>query len=119
MTLPTFNFRLNRYSLLGLLGACAIAIGILFLTDWDKESVFFWIFAWWIFWWNRDARISIGFALLGLILIPILLEFERRDRSLFAEGEAETVAVWVYFFLVIGVAKQLWDHFRTPQKEEK
>lgn len=80
---------------------------VLFILGWGMQAAFFWAFTVALFWWRLDSRISIGFALVGLITIPILLTFEY-------EQWAEQVAVWVYFFLVIGVVKQIWE-YKTGQ----
>ncbi len=103
------HFQGSKYDWMGISLLLGISFGLSWWTDFGVDDIFFWVFAVWIFWWNRDARISIGAALGGLILIPGLLALESRDIAVWNDGSAETVAVWVYFFLVIGVAKQLWD----------
>lgn len=97
----------------------AIIAGLIMWTDLRADEIFFWVFAVWIVWWDRDARISIGAALAGLVAIPILLALEARDIAVWDDGAAETVAVWVYFFLVIGVGKQIWDMRRSRSNEQQ
>lgn len=86
-----------------------LAIGLFFFTDFGIDDIFFWVFAVWLFWYDRDARLPIAAALAGLVVIPILLALEARGITVWDDSSAETVAIWVYFFLVIGVAKQIWD----------
>ena len=74
-----------------------------------------------IFYWKIDSRVSIGFALGGLVAIMILLALSGGGiapswrwgdniTTLHFDALAEVVAVWVYFFLVIGVVKQIWEY---------
>ncbi len=110
------DFRLlTPKHLIGFTLLVILIAGLVVWTDLGADDIFFWAFALWILWWDRDARISIAAALAGLVVIPILLALEARDIAVWDDGAAETVAVWVYFFLAIGVGKQIWD-MRRGQK---
>ncbi|HWQ59731.1 MAG TPA: hypothetical protein VN420_01125 [Candidatus Fimivivens sp.] len=78
-----------------------------------SEGVFFWPFFFVMLYWDLDSRISIGAALAGLVAIMIVSIFANADVA-FVKSWPEAIAVWVYFFLVIGVVKQIWD-MRKPE----
>ena len=89
----------------------AAAVWLLsFVLHFSAEGVIFWFFALTLFYWKLDSRISIGLALVGLVLIPILLALGNKLILPSGEELAEKVAVWVYYFLVIGIAKQIWEY---------
>jgi len=81
----------------------------------DLESIIFWAFTIILFWWRLDSRVPIVLALFCLIAIPILLSLF--NGGIFFEGDewAEVVAVWAYYFLVIGVIEQIFE-YRTEAK---
>lgn len=94
------------------LGACIViglVLGLFILTSLTSADIFFWVFFFSLFWWNIDGRVSIAFALAFLITIPILLALHQYASMAGSEAWAEVVAVWVYFFLAIGVMKQMWE----------
>ena len=66
-----------------------------------------------VFLWNIDARLPIGSALAMLIAIILVLLVGPHTEFINETTWPEAMAVWVYFFLVIGVAKQIFDHART------
>jgi hypothetical protein len=74
-----------------------------------RESLFL-IFLFVIFYWRVDSRVSVGLGLSCLVIIPLLLVLYNA-RYLF-EGDlyAEEVAVWAYYFLAIGVVKQIGEY---------
>ncbi|QQS20494.1 MAG: hypothetical protein IPL87_02870 [Candidatus Moraniibacteriota bacterium] len=86
-------------------------------TELRLDETLLGVFAAWIFFADKDARISIGFALAGLLAIPLLTLLENRDITIGTGDAAETIAVWVYFFLIIGVGKQLFDFVRDTKEE--
>ena len=86
--------------------------------EWQTDSSLFMIFWIALFFWNLDSRISIAGALVCLISCPILLILFEKDILLLGEEYAEQSAVWAYYFLVIGVTKQIWE-FRKESAEEK
>lgn len=102
------------------LGVCIVVsmvCGLFIYTSLTSIDIFFWIFFFSMFWWNIDGRVSIGFALVFLITIPILLALHQYAGVAHSEAWAEMVAVWVYFFLAIGVMKQVWE-MAWEKKEE-
>lgn len=110
----------NRLKLFDIVGAVIIFLIFIFTMQflgWEIESIFFLIFFFSLFYWNLDARISIALALLCLVACPILLFLS--DSYILLQGEewAEQAAIWTYFFLFFGVAKQIWD-FRKEGKDE-
>ncbi len=94
----------------------ALGIALRTYTELGLDDIFFWVFTAWIFYFNLDARISIGCALAGLFTIPLLLFLAEKGFA-FGEMGAEEVAVWVYFFLVIGVVKQVIDMIRDGRSQ--
>ena len=110
--------------LLGMLG-----VAMHFGLHWHAEGIFFWLFFVSLFYWKIDSRVSIGLALAGLVLIMILLALSDAGiapswrwgdniTTMHLDALAEKVAVWVYFFLVIGVVKQIWE-FKVESKNVK
>ena len=85
--------------------------------DWQTDSSLFMIFWIALFYWHLDSRISIVGALVCLVFCPILLILENNYGFLMGEIWAEQSAVWAYYFLVIGVTKQVWE-FRKEEKEK-
>jgi hypothetical protein len=65
-----------------------------------------------LFAWDVDGRVSIGAGLSCLVLIVVMQALIQSGVLLLFETSTETVAVWAYYFLVIGVAKQLVDLVR-------
>ncbi len=58
-----------------------------------------------------DSRIPIAFALLLLFLTAVTLV-----QGL--ENAANQIAIYAYYFLVVGVVLQLIEYIRNPQKED-
>jgi hypothetical protein len=73
------------------------------------DYTFFWMFAFGLFFWNVPGRIAIGCALLCLVSIVILLALANYTIFTRAQTFAEVVAIWTYFFLIIGVLKQVFE----------
>jgi hypothetical protein len=99
---------------------------------WESDSSLFFIFLMAIFLWDLDSRISIALALACLIIVPFLLAIDEKLIISELKDWAEQFAVWAYYFLVIGVLKQIWDfkkenasannenmHVKTKSKEFK
>lgn len=105
-------------SLIGLGLVIVLAIIMRVYFDFHIESIVFWLFFFILMFWNLDSRISIVIALGGLVIIPLLLYLGQRDILLTGEDWAENVAVWVYYFLVIGVVKQIWE-FQKEKRTKK
>ena len=98
----------NIFAIVVILGG---TIGVHFIFGWTIESGFFIFFAIISYVMKWDARISIAAALICLVSIMFLTiygEYEIIDKNL-----TEKIAVWAYFFLVIGVFGQmiefLWE----------
>jgi hypothetical protein len=111
--------RLRHADLLDWIGIVllgAFTVGLHTYTALGYDDIFFWVFAAWIFYFDLDARVSIGCALAGLITIPLLLFLGDLGYA-FGETGSEEVAVWVYFFLVIGVVKQVWDSIQDSREQ--
>jgi len=98
-----------------------LGVAMHFGLHWHAEGIFFWLFFASLFYWKIDSRVSIGLALAGLVLIMILLALSDAGiapswrwgdniTTMHLDALAEKVAVWVYFFLVIGVVKQIWEY---------
>ena len=68
--------------------------------------------------WHLDSRVVIFLALICMITIPILLALANKNILFYGDAWAETVAVWAYYFLVIGVVRQIFE-YRSEGKEEK
>jgi len=99
-----------------------VLLGLFFVFqnyfEWQADSSLFMIFWIALFFWNLDSRISIAGALVCLVFCPILLILENNYGFVMGEIWAEQSAVWAYYFLVIGVTKQIWE-FRKENAEEK
>ena len=59
-----------------------------------------------------DSRILMGFALLLLI-------FTAATRAIGSESYADQIAVWAYYFLVIGVILSLTEYLRSGDEDDK
>ena len=72
-----------------------------------------------IIYWGMDSRVSIALALACLVIMPILLILFNKDILVNGEIWAEQAAVWAYYFLVIGVVRQIFEYQRDAKKEKK
>lgn len=86
------------------------------LTSLTSVEIFFWMFFLSVFIWNLDSRIAIGGALAGLLVIMLLSIIELFNTPDTFAFWREEIAVWTYYFLVIGVLKQLWDVVFVPEE---
>ena len=82
------------------------------------EPLFFIGFILAIIYWGMDSRVSIAFALACLVCVPILLILYNKNILFQGEIWAEQVAVWAYYFLVIGVVRQIFE-YRAEAKSKK
>ena len=80
------------------------------------EPLFFIGFIYAIIYFKMDSRVSIALALAGLVIIPILLELNYKNILFLGDIWAERVAVWAYYFLVIGVVKQIFEYRQENKK---
>lgn len=99
----------------------ALVLAFLFTKNylnWQLDSSLFFIFLLAVFFWNLDSRIPIGLALICLIIVPFLLAIDEKLIVSELKGWAEQFAVWAYYFLVIGVIKQIWE-FKNEKEEDK
>lgn len=73
------------------------------------EPLFFFGFILAMIYWPLDSRVSIALALVCLVLTPLCLFLF--DKNMLFQGEiwAEKLAVWAFYFLVIGVVKQMFE----------
>jgi len=74
------------------------------------EPLFFFGFIMAIIYWGMDSRVSIALALLCLVSIPVLLTLFNKNILFQGEMWAEQVAVWAYYFLAIGVVRQIFEY---------
>lgn len=102
----------------GIILILALSFILVYLWALPLEPIIFWLFILAIVYWNLDSRISIGLALACLITIPFLLILFNKNILLAGEDWAEQVAVWAYYFLVIGVVKQIVE-YAMENREEK
>lgn len=94
-----------------------IVSSLFWTTALTSADIFFVVFIFVTFFWNIEGRYSIGFSLLCLVLIMTLLLINQFTSLESTETWSEIIAVWTYYFLVIGIVKQSWDLFREPKEE--
>lgn len=93
---------------------------LMYFTDLATSDIFFWIFMTAMFWYKIDSRVSIGAALFLLIVIMFFTFIDSLHiTKYYIQGSLEKMAVWVYFFLVIGVIKQIWEYHEENKKKKK
>ncbi len=102
----------------GVVIVIALASGLYFGLHFSFENIFFWVFCFVLVYWDLDSRISIGLALVALVAVAILNAMGNSGVS-FVSGWDERVAVWVYYFLVIGVVKQIVEMGTSRVKSRK
>src|SRR5215208_4185345 len=96
-----FNFSLRDG--FGLLCITEFAVVLSMLFELDATNIFFILYTLSLFYWRISARVSFGFGLICLILIPTFTVLA--DQLIIPEAEAwaQEVAVWAFYFLAIGV----------------
>lgn len=87
-----------------------------FLFGAGVEGMLFLAFFTTVFAWNLDGRVSIGAGLACLVLIMLLQALIQSGVLLLFDESTETVAVWAYYFLVIGVLKQMVDFVQEGRR---
>lgn len=107
------DFTQRDWKGIGIIVVITFILGI--FTELTLGYIFFWCFLFAIFYWNWDSRVSIFLGLMGLVVIPILLFLTNINLLLLGDIWAENIAVWVYFFLCIGVIKQIYE-FKVPPR---
>jgi high-affinity Fe2+/Pb2+ permease len=104
--------RFRTRDVLGVIVALLLIFGIPTISTLSLEESFFLIFLIAMFFWRIDSRVSIGLALACLVLAPIFLYgiggASIATASLGNDG-AHALAVWAFYFLSIGVIKQIWE----------
>ncbi len=95
-----------------------VAILVHYIFGAGLEGVVFMGFLATVFAWDLDGRVSIGAGLACLILIVILQVLIQSGVLLLFEESTETVAVWAYYFLCMGVLKQLVDLVREGRSTD-
>lgn len=73
------------------------------------EGGIFLTFAFVLFYWKVDSRFSIKCAIPCMIIIPVILIISNHSFTITTDW-AERVAVWAFYFLSIGVIKQIWEY---------
>ncbi len=99
----------------GILFILFVIILLSITTNFTSVGIFFSAFIFSFFYWNIDGRFSIGLALLSLIGIVVLKILIIYTDLVPSEKWPETVAVWAYFFLAIGILKQIWEHLKISK----
>ncbi|MDP3997417.1 MAG: hypothetical protein U1C49_00325 [Candidatus Andersenbacteria bacterium] len=66
-----------------------------------------------VMWWRVDGRLPVALALIGLVITAITNTYANHYLSPLAETIAERIAVWVFFLLVIGVTRFIFE-LKTP-----
>lgn len=113
-------WKLSHYSdWLGvlLLAIYALVFGLFFSLA--LEPLFFFGFIIAVIYFSLDSRIAIGLALACLVIVPLLLYLSEEQILFYGEVWAERVAVWAYYFLVIGVVKQIFEYRGEANTERK
>lgn len=93
---------------LGLLGAWFI----------NFEAGIFIAFIFALYYWHIDSRKSFGLALACLLMVPVIL-FIAEFSGVVTEEMATAVATWGFYFLIIGMTKQIYEHFSRRKKRVK
>lgn len=87
----------------------AIAATLLLIWDFSAESVFFIIVFLTFLIYQWDSRVLAGAALLSLVGCVAFLTFKY-------DADAEAMAVWAYYFLVMTVVLQIIEYRRHPDR---
>jgi hypothetical protein len=90
-----------------------------FVFNVSWQGTFFLCFIAALVYWRLDSRVAISLALAGLVCIPLLLILFNQTILLTGQYWAERVAVWVYYFLVIGVLKQIAEYMASQRRQSK
>ena len=104
-------------NIIGGIIVCGVMVGLFVFTSLTSIDIFFWIFFVAMLLWRFDSRIAIGGALMCLIAIPILLVAHRNFGYVEGEVWSEKVAVWAYYFLVIGVVGQIVEYISLKKND--
>ncbi len=115
--------RADKRTLLGVLLLLGLDIILRNQLGTSYEALGFGSLIFAIVFWDLDSRIVFSLALFYLILIPLILLLPNQTFPA-AQLWAQKSAVWAFYCLVIGVAKQLWEYFierrfHTRQKVER
>jgi len=111
--------KMGQRDIIGIIILIIISFILRLFFDFKMESIIFWSFFISLFWWKLDSRISIGLALACLCTCPILLILFNKNILLLGDIWAEQMAVWTYYFLVIGVVKQIYELKSTTPHPKK
>jgi hypothetical protein len=75
-------------------------------------NALFWVFFLACLLFRLDGRISLVLGLASLVICPFLLIFKK-------EADAEVIAVYAYYFLVIGTILSLIEYVREERKKKQ
>jgi len=103
--------RLNYTDWLGVVGIVLYVLVVGWMYGMPGEPLFFIGFILAMIYWQIDSRVSIALALVCLVCIPMLLVLFNKNMLFSGEIWAEQVAVWAYYFLVIGVVRQICEYW--------
>jgi hypothetical protein len=101
--------RAGWYDIVGAALLALLLADLRLMFGFGAEALFFWGFGFVTFYWRRDGRAAVGLGLLCLTTVPLLLALGQPGILIYGEAWAEQMAVWAYYFLIIGVGKQLVD----------
>lgn len=103
-------------------GAMLVVILVLiprYVLGWGTDGSTVLVILFSVFWWRVSSRFAFSLALVCLILIPVLLILFSEHVLPYGEVWADTVAVWAYYFLVIGVLQEIAIHIRDSLRGKK
>lgn len=85
------------------------------IVGWQTDSSLLVIFVAALFYWDMDFRVSIAFGLVSLISYPFLLFLIDKEVVFLNNNWENRIAVWVYFFLIVGVIKQIREYVKKEE----
>ncbi len=106
--------------IIGMILTVAITIGLFVYTDVARTTSTFLIIAFLTFFYKIDSRILIAGALGFLVMIMIFSFVEGLHITEYYAGyDMENLAVYTYFFLVIGVIAQMIEYKRSGKDKSE
>lgn len=109
--------RATLYDFLGIMLLSLTGITLIHATTLSGEAIFIILFVASMLFWRVDSRLPLTLGILCLATIPALLFMFHKNILLTGEYRAEQLAIWAYYFLVIGVLLQLLPF--TNKKKSK
>ena len=102
---------IDNKMIIGIVLTALLTISLFWFTEIDRTSLIFLIFAFVIFYYKIDSRVSIIGALfsLGLIILFSIIN-SLHITEYYIGGDLEKLAIYTYFFLIIGVIAQIIEY---------